>query len=99
MIEEDWLADAKIKLDRMPEQAKKVRERAREDLFFFAQLVNKGYMYGKVHEEIFAWMQDYTLFGTGTDTTNNKLIMKSRCCMYLQPQSWLKLSCMLYRTS
>jgi hypothetical protein len=78
MIEEDWLADAKIKLDRMPEQAKKVRERALEDLFFFAQLVNKGYMYGKVHEEIFAWMQDYTLFGTGDDATNNKLIMLPR---------------------
>jgi len=76
--EDDWLQDAKIKLKKMPEKAKEVRERAMNDLFFFAQLVNKGYMYGSVHQEIFAWMQDYSLFGQGDEATSNKLIMLPR---------------------
>ena len=42
-MEDEWLADAKIKLKRMPEQAKEVRERAMYDLAFFAKLVNPGY--------------------------------------------------------
>lgn len=77
-IEEDWLEEAKYKLSRMPEAAKEVREGAKEDLFLFARLVNPGYLYGKIHEEIFRWMQDYTLFGTGEELTSNKLIMLPR---------------------
>lgn len=75
---EDWLKEAYSKLKRMPEAAKEVREQAVEDLEFFAQLVNPGYMYGEVHREIFRWMQDYTLYGQGDGLTSNKLIMLPR---------------------
>tara|TARA_R110002012_G_scaffold2301_1_gene11016 strand:+ start:205 stop:1821 length:1617 start_codon:yes stop_codon:yes gene_type:complete len=78
MQEDDWLTDAKIKLSKMPDQAKLVRERAMEDLPYFARLVNPGYMYGSIHEEIFRWMQEYTLFGRGDEATSNKLIMLPR---------------------
>lgn len=77
-MEQDWLEAAEKKLARMPAAAKEVRERAESDLFFFAKLVNPGYVYGKVHEEIFRWMQDYTLFGKGSDLCSNKLIMLPR---------------------
>jgi len=77
-MSDDWLLDAKIRLDRMPEKAKEVREQAMADLSFFAKLVNPGYMYGSVHFEIFRWMQDYELFGRGTTHTSNKLIMLPR---------------------
>jgi len=76
--EDDWLIDAKIRIERMPEKAKQVRERCFDDLHFFAQLVNPGYMYGSVHREIFQWMQEYSLFGQGTSWTSNKLIMLPR---------------------
>lgn len=78
MQEEDWLIEAERKLRVMPQAAKEVRERALEDLYFFARLVNPGYVYGEVHREIFAWMQDYTLFGRGDSLTANKLIMLPR---------------------
>lgn len=78
MIEEDWLAEAEKKLKRMPEKAKEVRERALNDLCFFARLVNPGYVYGKVHDEIFMWMQEYALFGQSDDISSNKLIMLPR---------------------
>jgi hypothetical protein len=78
MKDDDWLIDAKIKLDKMPAAAKEVRERAMADLSYFAQLVNPGYMYGSVHYEIFRWMQDYSLFGQGSSSTANKLIMLPR---------------------
>ena len=74
----DWLADARVKIKRMPEAAMEVRERAKEDLVFFARLVNPGYVYGSVHEEIYRWMQDYALFGQGEELTSNKLIMLPR---------------------
>lgn len=74
----DWLKDAKAIIKRMPERAMEVRERARNDLYYFARLVNPGYMYGDVHREIFRWMQDYTLFGRGEGLTSNKLIMLPR---------------------
>jgi len=77
MAEEDWLEAAERKLKYMPAQAKEIRERAKEDLFFFAKLVNPGYMYGSVHEELFRWMQEYSLFGQGIDSSN-KLIMLPR---------------------
>lgn len=75
---EDWLIEAYTKLERMPAEAKEVRERALNDLRFFAKLVNPGYMYGLIHEEIYRWMQDYTLFGMGASLTANKLIMLPR---------------------
>lgn len=78
---EEWLREAYTKLERMPEQAKEVRERALNDLNFFARLVNPGYVYGNVHREIYNWMQDYSLFGMeGTQgaKTSNKLIMLPR---------------------
>ena len=77
-FEDDWLQDAKIKLKRMPEKAKIVRERALEDLPFFASLVNPGYMYGSIHREVYTWLQDYTLFGQGDDSCSNKLVMLPR---------------------
>lgn len=75
---DDWLVLANKKLKLMPEPAREVRERAIEDLEFFAKLVNPGYMYGEVHREVFRWMQDYNLFGQGEDLTSNKLIMLPR---------------------
>ena len=75
---EPWLAEAYRKLERMPKEALEIRERAHEDLEFFARLVNPGYMYGSVHREIFRWMQQYTLFGKGDGLTSNKLIMLPR---------------------
>lgn len=74
----DWLKAAYKKLDSMPEKAKQVREAAENDLFFFAQLVNPGYMYGSIHKEIFRWLQDYNLYGQGTALTDNKLLMLPR---------------------
>ena len=43
---EDWLKAAELKLQKMPAEAKALRETALNDLFFFAQLVNPGYVYG-----------------------------------------------------
>jgi hypothetical protein len=74
----DWLREAKAIIKRMPERALEVRERAKSDLYYFARLVNPGYMYGEVHREIFRWMQDYNLFGQGDDFSANKLIMLPR---------------------
>ena len=80
MIKEEdrWRAEAQKKLDRMPDSAKQIRETALNDLFFFARLVNPGYLYGDVHKEVFQWMQDYTLFGQGDTNATNKLIMLPR---------------------
>lgn len=75
---EDWLVLARKKLEKMPEEAKQIREAAMNDLFFFARLVNPGYMYGDVHKEIFKWMQEYNLFGSEKEGTTNKLIMLPR---------------------
>jgi hypothetical protein len=77
-VVDNWLELALKKLDKMPEEAKQIRETAKEDLFFFARLVNPGYMYGDIHKEIFKWMQEYTLFGIGDTLTSNKLIMLPR---------------------
>lgn len=72
-----WLKEAYKKLEIMPEEAKTIRQRALDDLYFFAQLVNPGYMYGDVHKEIFNWLQDYSLYGRGS-ARSNKLIMLPR---------------------
>ena len=49
-----------------------------QDLYFFARLVNPGYVYGEIHKELFKWMQEYTLYGIGSDQTSNKLTMLPR---------------------
>lgn len=77
-MKDKWLVDAEQKLEKMPNEAKQIRQTALDDLFFFARLVNPGYMYGDIHKEIFQWMQDYTLFGQGDSLTSNKLIMLPR---------------------
>lgn len=59
----------------MSPKALEIRERALADLYFFACLVNPGYVYGNIHKEIYKWLQDYTLFG---DADSNKLIMLPR---------------------
>lgn len=75
---DNWQKEALLKVEKMPEEAKQIRQTAMDDLFFFARLVNPGYMYGDVHKEIFKWMQDYSLYGQGTSNTTNKLIMLPR---------------------
>jgi len=75
---EDWQKEAYRKLERMPNEAKEMRERAMNDLYFFACLVNPGYMYGEIHRSLYRWMQDYSLFGQEEATTSNKLIMLPR---------------------
>lgn len=77
-MEEQWLKEAKHKLERMPEEAKQIRELAMSDLYFFARLVNPGYVYGDIHKEVFGWMQEYSLFGQGTVNITNKLMLLPR---------------------
>lgn len=77
-MNDNWLEEAQKKLDKMPQEAKEIRETAMNDLFFFARLVNPGYMYGDIHKEIFQWMQDYSIFGIDEDKNSNKLIMLPR---------------------
>lgn len=77
-MDENWLTDAKKKLEKMPEEAKQIREMAMADLYFFARLVNPGYMYGDVHKEIYKWMEGYSLYGQGLADVTNKLIMLPR---------------------
>ena len=33
-----------------------IKQRAEEDLFFFAQLVNPSYLYGDIHKEVYRWL-------------------------------------------
>jgi phage terminase large subunit-like protein len=73
-----WRKEAATKLEKMPEDAKRIREVAKDDLFFFAQLVNPNYVYGTIHKDLFQWMQDYTLYGQEGSMTSNKLIMLPR---------------------
>ncbi len=75
---EQWQKDAYKKLEKMPPEAKALRDRALEDLYFFASLVNPGYMYGQIHRDLYRWMQNYNLFGQEEDLTSNKLIMLPR---------------------
>ena len=73
-----WQEDAIKKLEKMPVEARQIRDTAMSDLFFFAKLVNPGYLYGDVHKEIFKWMQEYNLFGKNDELSSNKLIMLPR---------------------
>lgn len=75
---EKWLKDAYKQIENMPEVALEVREAAENDLFFFAKLVNPGYVYGSIHREIYHWLQEYNLYGQGEAQTDNKLIMLPR---------------------
>lgn len=78
MIEDDWLKEAKRRLEVMPQAAKDIRERAKNDLNYFAHLMNPGYVYGEIHRECFRWMQNYSLFGSDHSLTANKLLMLPR---------------------
>jgi hypothetical protein len=73
-----WLIEAETKLENMPDAARQVRKAAEDDLFFFAKLVNPGYMYGEIHRKLFRWMQNYNLYGMKTGQTENKLVMLPR---------------------
>jgi len=77
-MDEEWSRDAAKRLKLMPQEVRDVRERAESDLFYFAQLVNPGYMYGEVHREVFRWMQEYEVFGMGDQLGSNKLVMLPR---------------------
>ena len=77
-MSDPWIIAAKKKLERMPEEAKQIRDVAKSDLYFFAKLVNPGYLYGEIHKEVFKWMQEYSLYGRGEEQTSNKLIMLPR---------------------
>lgn len=77
-LDDSWLLDAEKRLKRMPQAAREIRERALEDLFYFAKLVNPGYVYGNIHRDIFLWLQEYNIFGQGSALTSNKLIMLPR---------------------
>lgn len=78
MATKSWLEIANQKLDNMPEEARQIRETAMSDLYFFANLVNPGYVYGSIHKEIFKWLEEYSIFGQGEELTSNKLIMLPR---------------------
>lgn len=73
-----WRTEAERKIELMPQAAKEIRERALNDLCFYATLVNPGYMYGSIHREIFRWLQEYNLFSNHGSLTSNKLIMLPR---------------------
>lgn len=77
-MSDNWREVAKKKIASMPDSAKEIREAAFNDLYFFARLVNPGYMYGEIHLEVFKWLQDYQLFGKDGDWGTNKLIMLPR---------------------
>ena len=74
----DWREQAKLQIKQMPEEIKVLREACTKDLRVFAQTMNPGYLYGDIHMEIYQWMMDYDLFGTGDGLTANKLIMLPR---------------------
>lgn len=75
---EAWRKSAETKIKKMPAEALEVRETALHDLFFFAKLVNPGYVYGDIHKEVFQWMQEYSLYGMSEDSNSNKLILLPR---------------------
>lgn len=74
----NWLVLANKKLEGMPDEARQIREAAMSDLYFFARLVNPGYIYGEIHRQLFKWLEEYSIFGQGEDLTSNKLIMLPR---------------------
>tara|TARA_R110002050_G_scaffold291167_2_gene445466 strand:- start:36164 stop:37759 length:1596 start_codon:yes stop_codon:yes gene_type:complete len=75
---EAWLKEAYKKIENMPVQAQEIKKEAESNLFFFAKIVNPGYIYGSIHREIFHWLQEYNLYGRGGAQTDNKLVMLPR---------------------
>src|SRR5690625_6007989 len=73
-----WLEAANKRLANMPDEAREIRETALEDLYFFARLVNPGYVYGSIHRNLFKWLEEYSIFGQGDELSSNKLIMLPR---------------------
>ena len=61
----------------MSDEAKEIRKLALKDLYFFARLVNPGYMYGDIHKEVLSWLGKYHLF-EGEDSSENKLVLLPR---------------------
>lgn len=78
MNDKEWLSIAKKKIESMPEEAKQIRDTAKEDLYFFASLVNPSYVYGEIHKKLFKWLETYSLFGQDEELSANKLIMLPR---------------------
>ena len=78
MVEVDWLTAAYTHIEHMSDKAKEIRERSKLDLYFFARLMNPGYVYGDIHKEIFQWLQSYTLYKVDDGITTNKLILLPR---------------------
>lgn len=74
---EAWQAKVERQLSKMPDNAKELREAAKNNLWTFACLVNPGYMYGRIHKEVYDWLEEYTLY-SNEDVTSNKLIMLPR---------------------
>ncbi len=73
-----WLREAEERVANMPEAAREIRQAAENDLYFFAKLVNPGYVYGDIHRQLFRWMQKYNLYGLSNTVTSNKLVMLPR---------------------
>lgn len=69
----DWLAEAKIRIAKMPKQAKEIKQVAEEDLFTFAQLINPLRVYGDIHRDVFRWLQG--------STEGNQLLLLPRAHM------------------
>ncbi len=67
---EQWLKDAHLRLAKMPQQAKEVRQAALDDLNVFARLLNPQFVYGDIHGEVFKWFQ--------SDCTGNQLLLLPR---------------------
>lgn len=72
-----WLEEAELLVQRMPKEARELRELALSNLYVYARLVNPGYVYGDIHKEFYDWIQNYSLY-TESELTSNKLIMLPR---------------------
>lgn len=74
-----WADEAAAVIDRMPQKVLDLREACKASLWKFAKMMNPRYMYGSVHQEIYEWVQDYSVYkDTGDDSGSNKLIMLPR---------------------
>lgn len=75
----DWLDQSYEKIKNMPPEAKAIRRQAKEDLYYFARLVNPNYVYGDIHKQTFRWLGEYRLYKDSSDEdANNKLLMFPR---------------------
>lgn len=69
----DWREDAQRKIDKMPKEAREIREAAKEDLWLFARLVNPGRVYGNIHKEVYKWLM--------SNNDQNQLLLLPRAHM------------------